>query len=118
MKTSDTLCINLFYGEEEMNQHQHPGQYPQGQPPYGGGNQGSQPSDGLATAALVCGIISIFFWGYILGVLAIIFATVAKKNGNTSPKATAGLVLGIIGTGMWILICACFGAIMCAYIGF
>ena len=101
-----------------MNQDQQPNQYPQGQPPYDGGNQAPQPSNGLATAALVCGIISLFLYGFVLGVLAIIFAAVAKKNGNTSTKATAGLVLGIIGAGLWILICACFGAAICAYLGF
>ena len=60
----------------------------------------------MATGSLVCGIIAIvisigggaisFGWiGCILGILAIIFGAIAKKQGPSGP-ATAGLVLGII----------------------
>lgn len=66
------------------------------------------PSNGMATAALVLGIISIcLFWafgvGVVLGVLAIIFGVVGKKKASSLPgqfasgRAVAGLVTGIIG---------------------
>ena len=69
----------------------------------------AQPkTSGLAIASLVLGIL----WLYGVGsVLAIIFAAVAKKNINQSNgwvtgggMATAGLVLGIIGTAVVALI--------------
>lgn len=65
--------------------------------------------NGMATAALVLGIVSIvmgfFGWiGIICGLLAIIFAVIAKKKIKENPAlasskgaATGGLVMGIIG---------------------
>jgi|GEM_PF-1331379 len=61
------------------------------------GNDG----DGLATAALVTGIIGCVCCGP-CAIAAIICAVMAKKKGNTSGKATAGLILGIIGCVIWI----------------
>lgn len=63
------------------------------------------PSNGLATAAMVCGIVGVvlFFtiWiGVILGILAIIFGAVGRSRaGQGAPnkgQATAGLWLGIV----------------------
>lgn len=68
---------------------------------------GEQPSNGLAIASLVLGILG-------GGVIAIILAVIAKKNGNTSGLATAGLVLGIITTVGWFFIIGCFGCVVCA----
>lgn len=57
----------------------------------------SQPYHGYAIASLVLGILSFFCFGIIAGGLAIVFAAIAKSNGNKSGMATAGLVCGIIG---------------------
>lgn len=66
-------------------------------------------SNGMATASLILGIVSIvtgfFGWiGIICGILAIIFAVVAKNKikanpsmAHTSGAATGGLITGIIG---------------------
>ncbi|MDX3229357.1 DUF4190 domain-containing protein [Streptomyces sp. ME19-01-6] len=69
-----------------------------------------QQSNGLGTAALVCGIIGLvcgityFLWVFaiILGILAIIFGSIGKGKAsrgeaNNGGSATAGLVCGIIG---------------------
>jgi uncharacterized membrane protein AbrB (regulator of aidB expression) len=61
-------------------------------------------TNGLATAALVCGIVAlVLFWtvwlGLILGVLAVVFGAVGRsKAAQGAPnrsQATAGLWLGI-----------------------
>ena len=71
--------------------------------------QGPQPGQGPATGSLVCGIISlvaaiVFGWtaflslaGLVVGIIGIVLAVNAKKQGNTSGTQTAGLVLSIIG---------------------
>lgn len=71
--------------------------------------------NGLATAALVLGILSIaLFWlsvvGVICGILAIIFAIVAKNKikqdpdlAHTAGKAKGGLIMGIIGVVLWLV---------------
>ncbi|KAK1182491.1 DUF4190 domain-containing protein [Streptomyces sp. NBS 14/10] len=69
-----------------------------------------QQSNGMGTAALVCGIIGLvcgityFLWVFaiILGILAIIFGAVGKGKvsrgeANNGGSATAGLVCGILG---------------------
>jgi hypothetical protein len=62
-----------------------------------------------AGAALVCGIIGLFFWGVILGPLAISKARSAKKAMVSDPTlggeglATAGSVLGVLGLVLWAL---------------
>ena len=70
------------------------------------------PGQGMATASLVMGILSLVFWclciGYaIFAPLGIIFCIVAKNQGSTSGMATAGLVTSIISivTGIiyWIV---------------
>lgn len=78
-------------------------------PPPPGAYAVAPPANGMATAALVLGILSLcFFWafgfGVVLGVLAVIFGMVGRKKAATLPgqfasgRATAGLVTGIIGT--------------------
>ena len=67
-----------------------------------------QQSNGLAIAALVCGILGIVglfipvvgYFTFVLAILGIIFGAKARKNCPDEKKglATAGLVLGIIGT--------------------
>ena len=69
-----------------------------------------QQSNGMGTAALVCGIIGLvcgityflWFFAIILGILAIIFGAVGKGKAsrgeaNNGGSATAGLVCGIVG---------------------
>ena len=69
-------------------------------------------SNGLATAALVCGIVGIvLFWtvwvGLILGVLAIVFGAVGRSRAAlgapNKSQATAGLWLGIAAVVVSIL---------------
>lgn len=64
----------------------------------------------MATAGLVCGIIGIFFFGIILGPLAIIFSSVAKCKMSSNPneygghcQANAGLILGILDIVIWAI---------------
>jgi len=65
---------------------------------------GTGRSNGKATASLVLGLVGLLLFGIILGILAIIFASIAKREINESPRgtfrnggsATAGLVLGIV----------------------
>ena len=63
--------------------------------------QNGNDKNGMAVASLVLGIISIccccVSWvSLILGVLAIVFAVLSKKNPAQKGLATAGLVMGII----------------------
>lgn len=72
--------------------------------------QMSQPqTNGIATASLVLGILSIVtFWtfgfGVVLGILAIVFGVMGRKRSReavgtpNAGRATAGIVTGILGT--------------------
>lgn len=86
--------------------------------------QEPQPGQSLATGSLVCGIISlvagIFFgWtaflalvGIVIGIVGIVLAINAKKQGNTDGTATAGLVLSIIGACIsGVMFVACIACI-------
>ena len=75
---------------------------------------------GLATAALVCGILGLvggfipvvsWFTG-ILAILAIIFGVIARKNGPEDKRgmATAGMVMGIIAVALTLLVILACGA--------
>ncbi len=76
---------------------------------------GQQKKNGMATAAMVLGIISIvlgFFGllGIITGIVAIILAVVAKNQIKADPSmagsagaAKGGLIMGIIGTAIGII---------------
>lgn len=71
-----------------------------------------QPGDGKATGSLVCGIISLFFAGIILGIVAIVMGMQAKKEGFVGGKATAGIVLGVIGIAGTVLMLIFSSAIL------
>jgi Domain of unknown function (DUF4190) len=62
--------------------------------------QAQQPTNGMATASLVLGILGMFV--PILGVLALVFGSIgiSRANQGASGKgmAVAGLVLGVLGT--------------------
>lgn len=72
--------------------------------------------NGMATASMVLGILSIVFgffgWlGIICGILAIIFAVVAKNKikadpsmAHTAGKAKGGLIMGVIGIVIGVVI--------------
>ena len=63
---------------------------------------GKEAGDGKATWSMICGIAGIVLCCCgPLGVAALILAILAKKEGNTSGKATAGLVMGIILVILW-----------------
>lgn len=79
---------------------------PQPPPPPVGPPSQPIPTNGLAIAALVLGILSVvLLWtvwgGFVLGVLAIVFGAIglskAKDGAPNKGQATAGLVLGIVG---------------------
>ena len=83
----------------------------------GAANTGAPKSNGMATASLVLGIVSIALgWilggilGIITGILAIILAVVAKKKIKADPSmggkgsATGGMVTGIIGLVLYSII--------------
>ncbi len=85
-------------------------------------NQNPQSSsNGMAIAALVCGILGIVgsfipivgYFTFILAILGIVFGVKARKVASDDKRglATAGLVLGIIGTvfgalGIICVVCA------------
>ncbi len=72
-----------------------------------------QPAKGMAIAALVLGLVGLVVAAVICGVIAICLAVTAKKKGNTSGMATAGLVLGIIDVAFWLV-----GVLACGSMGF
>jgi hypothetical protein len=73
----------------------------------------------MAIAALVCGIIGIVLGWFpginyvalVLAILGIVLGVISRKSASPDKKglATAGLVLGIIGT-----VCAGIGVIACS----
>ncbi|MDC3032165.1 DUF4190 domain-containing protein [Bacteroidota bacterium] len=60
---------------------------------------------GMSVAALVCGIVGLFFGGLILGPLAIVFGAIGMKRDGRG-MAIAGLVCGIVATLFSLLILA------------
>lgn len=72
----------------------------------------SVPGKGLAIAGMVCGIVSFFCCGFILGLLAIIFGGVAKSKGFRGGQATAAIVLGVVGLALTFLMWIIFGSFL------
>lgn len=62
---------------------------------------------GMSIAALVCGIVGLFYGGLILGPLAIVFGAIGMKRDGRG-MAIAGLACGIVATLLSILILAAF----------
>jgi len=106
------------YGQQQQGYAPPPyGQFP---PPYGRTQplyvppypqyyyayQQKRPGAGFATASLVLGIISICLVGWLYGIVAIVLGANAKRLGYTGAKATAGIVLGIIGIVLSVIILA------------
>jgi len=82
------------------------------QPPQQYAPPTARRSSGKAVAALVLGLVGLFLFGVVTGILAVIFAVLAKKDISLQPglggsgMATAGLILGIIdivGWAIWLI---------------
>lgn len=76
-------------------------------------------TSGLAIASLVCGIIGIFLFQYILGPLAVIFGHVSLSSIKRSPQlfkgrglAIGGLVCGYIAIAIFILAIIFFASVI------
>jgi hypothetical protein len=68
------------------------------------------PTDSQATVSLVLGILSVFCCGIVLGPVALFMGNASRRRIDASGGAvggyglaTAGMVLGIIGTVLWVL---------------
>jgi Domain of unknown function (DUF4190) len=77
-------------------------------PPPGYGYQQQQTSNGMAVAALVCGIVGLLIANIILGPLAIIFGGIALSRANKgAPRKTMaiwGLALGILDVVIFVVL--------------
>ena len=84
------------------------------------------PGKGKATASLVLGIVGVVFWWFgmtaivsvVTGIIGLILASQAKKEGFVGGMRTAGFVLSLISTiggGLIFVSCvACVGTLGCA----
>jgi Domain of unknown function (DUF4190) len=76
--------------------------------PAGPGTQAR--SNGMAIAALVCGIVGLFIFEVILGVLAIVFGGIGLSRANRGAgrrgMALAGVILGAIDVIVFVVILA------------
>lgn len=84
------------YSQPESN----PNSYADYQPAYQTDNSNGK---GFAIASLVCGILSLFCFAFILGTLGIIFGCVARSKGYKGAMSIAGIICGAIGIILWIL---------------
>ena len=79
-------------------------------PPPPGFEVRARPASGLATAALVCGIVGIpLFFVVVVSVLATVFGAIAVSRARQAPgpgsghgRALAGLILGILGLVLFV----------------
>lgn len=81
----------------------------------------TQPTNGMATASMVLGLIGIVFCGF-TSVLAIIFGHIAhsqiKRTGEGGAgMATAGLVLGYLVTAGWLIVWIFYIGLWAALVG-
>ena len=53
-------------------------------------------ADGKAIGSLVCGIVGLFIFGIILGIIALVLANKSIKENGPTTAAKAGRILGII----------------------
>jgi hypothetical protein len=75
---------------------------------------GDEPkTNGLALSGFICSLVGLFLFGFILGVLALIFSAIGlgKINKDTSKwkgkgMAIAGIIIGIIDIVAWLIILA------------
>ncbi len=80
-------------------------QVPYGQTPYPQVPVQPNPDEGksFAVASLVLGIFSLICCAVIAGPLGIIFGAIAKSKGYRGGMATAGIICGAIGVGLWLI---------------
>lgn len=88
------------------------GGYAQGQPAYFTKSPQQVDADKASQLSLVFGIIGLFFFGILFGPLALVQASKAERLGSA---ATAGRVLGWIGTVFGVLGLIWFVFIMIAF---
>lgn len=104
---------------ENNTQYQQPGGYAPAPAP-------APQTNGMAIAALVCGVLGIvgsfipvvMYFTAVLAVLGIIFGVLgmkkAKQMGSGNGLAIAGLVCGIVGTVFAIVGIICVASVACA----
>ena len=76
------------------------------------------PGKGFAIAGMVLGIVSLVtFWcyGFIAGILGIVFGGVAKSKGFKGGMATAGIVCGAIAICIWLVMFLIAGSAIAAF---
>jgi Domain of unknown function (DUF4190) len=83
---------------------------PMGNQHAGGGGGAPMDVSGEAVASMICGIVSLFFFGFILGPIAICLGVSAKNKIKENPQgltggcqATAGIVTGSIAVAVWVI---------------
>ncbi|MCL1797759.1 MAG: DUF4190 domain-containing protein [Eggerthellaceae bacterium] len=74
------------------------------QPGYGQSGAVAPQKNGMAVASLVCGLVGLFVFGFVLGVLAIILGVLARKRPDRKGMATAGIILGAIALVGWVIV--------------
>ncbi len=79
------------------------GQPPYGQPPYGQPIVVSRPTNGLAIAAMIVAIVGFGPVGAIMGHIA--RKQIQQTGEQGDGFALAGIIVGWITTGIWVLIC-------------
>ena len=57
-------------------------------------------TDGVAVASMVFGIISLIFFPFVLGIIAILLGLVSETKGGMS---AAGIIMGLIAVGFGII---------------
>lgn len=83
---------------------------------YAMSGQQAKPAMGFAIASIVCGLVGLFIFGYILGLLAIIFGGIALKRIRNNPGtpgkglAIAGMVLGLIDVIVLAILMLAYGS--------
>lgn len=95
---------------DRENVRQIPGTPPQvyQSPPYGAQPFGAQrPTNGMAIAALICGVCQVFFW-LLTGIPAIVLGHLARRQIRQTGEAgdgmaLTGMILGYIGLALTVL---------------
>ncbi|WP_061300257.1 DUF4190 domain-containing protein [Herbidospora cretacea] len=107
------------YQQPYQQSYGQPGYDPYAQPGYG--YAAPRPTNGLAVASLVMGLIGLVLCG-LTAILGVIFGHMALSRIKTSGEeghglAVAGLVISYITIGLWVILWLIFGAAMLALVG-